>query len=566
MGLEVLQVDVDTAKVNPTYTVHLEGECTLNTTPETRKDIQEHPRAAQLLKANKDLVKGFAGATLKLRFDFVHKDTKQMEHHFATGVAVAPNLVLTVRHHLFHPVLEKRNDYVVREHVLARVDSDNSRMAGLRVCRTHPELYKDPPLWFGTELNWTDINKMPSDIDPMSTFRERSAEHWVWRDFVFLRITTPTDLLLPPPYFLPDTDVFTQEPVMVGGFAVGEADPDRLLGKYDSYVRVYQQASKLKRLPFFNSRAADTWPEFVHSMFHHYPKRNIVVSLGTVHESSSQRLGLYNGSAEVGMAGGPVSPIVEAARKHDVTLPLWGIHAGRFTDGLHNVFLSVEHPLFIVQYAYTMLTHFLSEPQYDVPEYVEFKKRLWNYLNYFDWLDVYCDNLRRNVHSALAKSQYEELSSLPPPKDQTAVAFRGKEELEEVQEEAATSLVTPKRKREGGSRRTKATKTKKAKKPNEAEEEESPELDTTNLPVLDDMTTDQLRLELRRRGQRTSGAKNELVARLRKAREEGDAATSTKRGQPPKWGNLKAMSEDEGEVEHHDNEKKSEEESEEEEE
>ncbi|ELR11066.1 uncharacterized protein ACA1_344480 [Acanthamoeba castellanii str. Neff] len=97
MGLEVLQVDVDTAKVNPTYTVHLEGECTLNTTPETRKDIQEHPRAAQLLKANKDLVKGFAGATLKLRFDFVHKDTKQMEHHFATGVAVAPNLVLTVR-------------------------------------------------------------------------------------------------------------------------------------------------------------------------------------------------------------------------------------------------------------------------------------------------------------------------------------------------------------------------------------------------------------------------------------------------------------------------------------
>lgn len=77
-------------------------------------------------------------------------------------------------------------------------------MAGLRVCRTHPELYKDPPLWFGTELNWTDINKMPSDIDPMSTFRERSAEHWVWRDFVFLRITTPADLLLPPPYFLPD--------------------------------------------------------------------------------------------------------------------------------------------------------------------------------------------------------------------------------------------------------------------------------------------------------------------------------------------------------------------------
>ena len=53
--------------MNPTYTVHLEGECTLNTTPETRKDIQEHSRAAQLLQANKDLVKGFAGATLKLR-------------------------------------------------------------------------------------------------------------------------------------------------------------------------------------------------------------------------------------------------------------------------------------------------------------------------------------------------------------------------------------------------------------------------------------------------------------------------------------------------------------------
>ncbi len=34
------------------------------------------------------------------------------------------------------------------------------------------------------------------------------------------------------------TDVFTQEPVMVGGFAVGETDPDRLLGKYDSYVKV----------------------------------------------------------------------------------------------------------------------------------------------------------------------------------------------------------------------------------------------------------------------------------------------------------------------------------------
>lgn len=34
------------------------------------------------------------------------------------------------------------------------------------------------------------------------------------------------------------TDVFTQEPVMVGGFAVGETDPDRLLGKYDNYVKV----------------------------------------------------------------------------------------------------------------------------------------------------------------------------------------------------------------------------------------------------------------------------------------------------------------------------------------
>jgi hypothetical protein len=53
------------------------------------------------------------------------------------------------------------------------------------------------------------------------------------------------------------------------------------------------------------------------------------------------------------------------------------------------VFLSVEHPLFVVQYAYTILTHFLSETQFDVPEYVEFKKRLWNYLGYFDWLDVY---------------------------------------------------------------------------------------------------------------------------------------------------------------------------------
>lgn len=124
------------AKVNPTYTVHLEGDCTLNATPESRKDVQEQPRAAALLKSNRDLVKGFATATLKLRhgptvqlfplpphsrrcralsslaptvrahysarslpprFDFVHKDTKQTEHVFATGIAVAPNLVLTVR-------------------------------------------------------------------------------------------------------------------------------------------------------------------------------------------------------------------------------------------------------------------------------------------------------------------------------------------------------------------------------------------------------------------------------------------------------------------------------------
>ncbi len=73
-----------------------------------------------------------------------------------------------------------------------------------------------------------------------------------------------------------------------------------------------------------------------------------------------------------------------------------------------------------------------------------------------------------------------------------AFPIRGKEELEEVKEEAATSLVTPKRKREGGSKRAKATKTKKAKKPKEAEEEASPKLDTTNLRVLDDMTADQV--------------------------------------------------------------------------
>ena len=77
-----------------------------------------------------------------------------------------------------------------------------------------------------------------------------------------------------------------------------------------------------------------------------------------------------------------------------------------------------------------------------------------------------------------------------------AFPIRGKEELEEVQEEAATSLVTPKRKREGGSRRAKATKTKKAKKPKEAEEEESSQLDTTNLRVLDDMTADQVHTHL----------------------------------------------------------------------
>jgi hypothetical protein len=56
------------AKVNPTYTVHLEGECTLNDTPETKKDIQEHPRAPQLIKASKDLIKGFSSATVKLRY------------------------------------------------------------------------------------------------------------------------------------------------------------------------------------------------------------------------------------------------------------------------------------------------------------------------------------------------------------------------------------------------------------------------------------------------------------------------------------------------------------------
>lgn len=156
-----------------------------------------------------------------------------------------------------------------------------------------------------------------------------------------------------------------------------------------------------------------------------------------MHESSSQRLGLYNGSAEVGMAGGPVSPIVEAARKHDVTLPLWGIRtslsfrltafflhvhflqlnnadAGRFTDGLYNVFLSVEHPLFIVQYAYTMLTHFLSEPQYDLPEYVEFKKRLWNYLNYFDWLDVYWYPGSTHTHTHNTTSHGQTYPHAPP--------------------------------------------------------------------------------------------------------------------------------------------------------
>lgn len=58
------------------------------------------------------------------------------------------------------------------------------------------------------------------------------------------------------------------------------------------------------------------------------------------------------------------------------------------------------------------------------------------------------------------------------------------------------------------------------------------------------------------------------MARLRKARDEGEAAASPKRGQPPKWGKLTAMSEDEGEAEHHDSEtnKSEDEESEDEEE
>lgn len=109
------------------------------------------------------------------------------------------------RHHLFHPDPAKRTEYTMREHVIARVDRySGTNIVGLRVCRTHAELYKDPPLWFGSNLNWTDINKMPSDVDPMSSYRERSAEHWMWRDFVFLRITTPNNFFLQPPYFLPE--------------------------------------------------------------------------------------------------------------------------------------------------------------------------------------------------------------------------------------------------------------------------------------------------------------------------------------------------------------------------
>lgn len=63
------------------------------------------------------------------------------------------------------------------------------------------------------------------------------------------------------------------------------------------------------------------------------------------------------------------------------------IDAGRFTDGLLNVFLSVEHPLFIVQYTYAMLSHFISND--DTQETVEFRKRVWSYLSSFDWLDRY---------------------------------------------------------------------------------------------------------------------------------------------------------------------------------
>jgi len=403
----------------------------MNASPNTREHIQEHPHAAALIKANKELIKGFSSATLKLRFDFVHKETKQQEWFFGTGISIAPNIVLTVRHYLFHPDTDKRRDYEVQG-MMARVDALNGTVAMLRVCRTHPELYKDPPLWFGSNVNWMDINNMPSDIDPMSSFHGSPAEHWMWRDFVFLEIISPVDLLLPPPYFLPETDVFTGEPIIVGGFVIGEKDNDRLLSKYENYTKVYQKVNMFRSIPFFVPGSLETWSDFISALFNHYPKRNIVVSLGMTHEHSSQRLGLYNASTEVGMAGSAVSPIVEAVEHPDSDiLPLWGIHAGRFTDGLLNAFLSVEHPLFIVQYTFTVLNRFLSQPRFDLSEYVNFKKQVWDYISCFDWLDTYCGNLRRDVHSALINSQFEELSALSPPKNQTAVTLRKEEKVEE---------------------------------------------------------------------------------------------------------------------------------------
>jgi len=39
----------------------------MNASPNTREHIQEHPHAAALIKANKELIKGFSSATLKLR-------------------------------------------------------------------------------------------------------------------------------------------------------------------------------------------------------------------------------------------------------------------------------------------------------------------------------------------------------------------------------------------------------------------------------------------------------------------------------------------------------------------
>jgi len=97
--------------------------------------------------------------------------------------------------------------------MMARVDALNGTVAMLRVCRTHPELYKDPPLWFGSNVNWMDINNMPSDIDPMSSFHGSPAEHWMWRDFVFLEIISPVDLLLPPPYFLPEVSASSRQTI-----------------------------------------------------------------------------------------------------------------------------------------------------------------------------------------------------------------------------------------------------------------------------------------------------------------------------------------------------------------